>query len=121
MESREPPALAEKKLFDLQTSSSLAKKSVLDAGWSSFRHMLRYKSARRQAVYVDVDERLSSQVCSACGSLPPSRLRGIADLGIREWECSECGTSHNRDVNAARNILATALEHQRLVGGITAL
>lgn len=107
------------------SSSKLAKtrmaKSVLDAGWSSFRHMLRYKSARRQAVYVDVDERWSSQVCSACGSMPPSRPRGIADLGIRKWDCSDCGASHNRDINAARNILATALEHQRRVGEITAL
>jgi putative transposase len=76
-------------------------KSVLDAGWSSFRQMLRYKSARRQAVYVDVDERLSSQTCSACGCLPASRPRGIAGLGIREWICTDCGASHDRDVNAA--------------------
>lgn len=102
------------------SASRLAKttmaKSVLDASWSSFRNMLRYKSARRQAVYLDVDERWSSQVCSTCGTMPASRPRGIADLGIREWECSDCGTLHNRDVNAAKNILATALEHQRRVG-----
>ena len=107
------------------SASKLAKtrmaKSVLDAGWASFRHMLRYKSARRQAVYVDVDERWSSQVCSTCGTMPASRPRGIADLGIREWECSDCGTLHNRDVNAARNILATALEYQRRVGETAAL
>lgn len=107
------------------SSAKLAKtrmaKSVLDAGWSSFRHMLRYKAARRQAVYVDVDERWSSQTCSACGSLPPSRPRGIAGLAIREWVCSGCGASHNRDVNAARNILKTALEHQRLAGEIAVL
>lgn len=107
------------------SSSKLAKtrmaKSVLDAGWSSFRHMLRYKSARRQAVYVDVDERWSSQVCSDCGSMPDSRPRGIAGLGIREWECSDCGAAHDRDVNAARNILMTALEHQRRVGEIAVL
>lgn len=102
------------------SASKLAKttmaKSVLDASWATFRNMLRYKSARRQAVYLDVDERWSSQVCSACGTMPASRPRGIADLGIREWECTDCGTLHNRDVNAARNILATALEHQRRVG-----
>lgn len=106
------------------SSANLAKtrlaKSVLDAGWSSFRHMLRYKAARRQAVYVDVDERWSSQVCSVCGTMPSSRPRGIADLGIRRWECSDCGASHDRDVNAAKNILRVGLEHQPPAEGITA-
>jgi putative transposase len=105
--------------------SKLAKtrmaKSILDASWSSFRHMLRYKAARRQAVYVDVDERWTSQVCSACGAMPPERPKGIADLGMRAWECSGCGTFHDRDVNAARNILRLGLEHQPPAGGIVAL
>lgn len=76
-------------------------KSVLDAGWSAFRDMLRYKAAR----FVEVDERFTTQTCSACGCLPASRPRGIAGLGIRFWECTDCGASHDRDVNAARNIL----------------
>lgn len=103
------------------SASQLAKtrmaKSVLDASWGIFRDMLRYKAARRQAVYVDVDERWTSQTCSECGSLPPTRPRGIAGLGIRHWECSECGSSHDRDVNAARNILRAGLEHQPPAGG----
>lgn len=107
------------------SSSKLAKtrmaKSVLDAGWSSFRHMLRYKAARRQAVFVEVDERWTTQTCSSCGSLPPERPKGIAGLGIRHWECSDCGTTHDRDVNAARNILLAGLEHQPPAEGITAL
>ena len=86
-------------------------KSVLDAGWSTFRAMLKYKSAG----YVEVDERFTTQTCSQCGALPPERPRGIAGLGIRRWECSECGASHDRDVNAARNILAAALSAQRPV------
>ena len=90
-------------------SSQLAKtrmaKSVLDAGWSSFRNMLRYKLARRQAVYVEVDERFSSQTCSECGSL--SGPKGLKGLAVRAWDCSECGASHNRDVNAARLILCS--------------
>lgn len=77
-------------------------KSVLDAGWSAFRDMLRYKAA----VFVEVDEKFTTQTCSSCGALPPERPRGIAGLGIREWECSTCGAIHDRDVNAARNILA---------------
>jgi putative transposase len=84
-------------------------KSVLDAGWSSFRNMLRYKAA----TFVEVDEKFTTQTCSSCGSLPPERPKGIAGLGIREWECSDCGESHDRDVNAARNILALALSVQR--------
>lgn len=77
-------------------------KSVLDAGWSSFRAMLAYKAAR----YVEVDERFTTQTCSSCGALPPERPRGIAGLGVRAWDCSACGASHDRDVNAALNILA---------------
>ena len=97
-------------------SKKLAKtrmaKSVLDAGWSTFRSMLKYKSAG----YREVDERFTTQTCSCCGSKSSeTRPKGIAGLGIREWECSSCGTSHDRDVNAARNILALALIAQRPV------
>jgi IS605 OrfB family transposase len=84
--------------------TSLAK-SVLDAGWSSFRKMLAYKAMRHGARYVEVDERFTTQTCSNCGALPDSRPRGIAGLGIREWECSECGVVDDRDRNAALNIL----------------
>jgi len=84
--------------------TSLAK-SVLDAGWSSFRKMLAYKAMRHGARYVEVDERFTTQTCSNCGALPDSRPKGIAGLGIREWECSECGVVHDRDRNAALNIL----------------
>ncbi|MCV6589415.1 MAG: zinc ribbon domain-containing protein [Marinobacterium sp.] len=41
--------------------------------------------------------------------MPDSRPRGIAGLGIRVWTCSECGVTHDRDVNAAMNILAVGL------------
>jgi IS605 OrfB family transposase len=84
--------------------TSLAK-SVLDAGWSSFRKMLAYKTMRHGARFVEVDERFTTQTCSNCGALPDSRPKGIAGLGIREWECSECGVVHDRDRNAALNIL----------------
>ena len=59
-------------------------KSVLDAGWSSFRGMLKYKSIATGAWYEEVNERFTTQVCSACGSLPQSRPKGIADLCIRQ-------------------------------------
>ena len=47
----------------------------------------------------------TTQVCSCCGSISGSSPKGMGALGIREWRCSECGESHDRDVNAARNIL----------------
>lgn len=94
------------------SSARLAKtnmgKSVLDAGWAMLRSQLRYKAIRHGVVYMDVDERYSSQVCSTCGALPTSRPRGIADLGVRTWVCSDCGALHDRDQNAARNILRSA-------------
>ena len=80
-------------------------KSVLDAGWSTFRDMLRYKASRHGATFLEVNESFTTQTCSTCGSRPESRPKGIAGLGIREWVCSDCGASHDRDVNAARNIL----------------
>lgn len=89
------------------SASAIAKtgmgKSVHDAGWSAFRRMLRYKLARRQAAYVEVDERYTSQTCSVCGSLRGPR--GLEGLGVRQWSCTECGTHHQRDVNSARLIL----------------
>ncbi|ONM82089.1 RNA-guided endonuclease InsQ/TnpB family protein [Pseudomonas aeruginosa] len=91
------------------SSARLAKtsmaKSVFDAGWTSFRNMLAYKAVKHGAWFEEVDERFSSQTCSNCGGLPDSRPKGIAGLGIREWTCSGCGVLHDRDTNAALNIL----------------
>jgi putative transposase len=95
-------------------------KSVLDASWSSFRAMLAYKAVKHGARYQEVDERFSSQVCSSCGGLPDSRPHGIADLRIRQWVCSDCGCRHDRDVNAALNILVRS-GHRTPVEGITGL
>jgi IS605 OrfB family transposase len=94
-------------------------KSVLDAGWSSFRNMLVYKAVKHGAWVEEVDERFTSQVCSNCGNLPDSRPKGVADLGIREWVCSDCGCRHDRDVNAALNILRRG--RATLAEGIPAL
>jgi IS605 OrfB family transposase len=80
-------------------------KSVFDAGWSSFRNKLAYKAVKHGAWFEEVNESFTSQVCSNCGDMPNSRPKGIADLGIREWQCSDCGCVHDRDTNAAINIL----------------
>jgi len=101
------------------SSSGLAKtkmaKSVLDAGWSTLRTLLSYKCEHAGGVFLEVDERYTTQACSCCGSLSPSSPKGRAGLGIRGWTC-ECGVTHDRDVNAAKNILA--LGHERLAVGI---
>jgi putative transposase len=106
-------------------AASLAKtrmaKSVLDAGWSMFRNQLRYKASRHEARYDEVDERWTTQVCSCCGCIPDSSPKGMGALGIRHWVCSDCGESHDRDVNAAQNILRVGLERQALAGEILAL
>jgi putative transposase len=91
-------------------------KSTLDAGWSMLKTMLEYKSRQAGVVYEEVPEAYTTQTCSCCGALPLSSPKGRAGLGIREWTCDACGSVNDRDVNAARNILA--LGHQRLAGGI---
>jgi putative transposase len=80
-------------------------KSVLDAGWSDFKNQLAYKAVKHGAWFEEVNEAFSTQTCSGCGALPDSRPRGSAGLGIREWQCSDCGCLHDRDQNAALNIL----------------
>jgi putative transposase len=85
-------------------------KSIGDAGWTMFRNMLSYKAIALGGKCEVVSERWTTQTCSSCGSLPQSRPKGIAGLGIRHFECSDCGTLHDRDVNAALNILRVGLE-----------
>ena len=97
------------------TKTKMAK-SVLDAGWGQLKTMLEYKCAHAGVVFEEIDEAYTTQTCSSCGAKPPERPKGIAGLGIREWQCSECGVTHDRDINAAKNILA--LGHGRLAGGI---
>jgi len=92
-------------------------KSTLDAGWASLKTMLEYKSHQAGIVFEVVNENYTTQTCSCCGVIPASSPKGRAGLRIREWTCSGCGAVHDRDVNAARNILAAG--HRRLAAGIT--
>ena len=80
-------------------------KSVLDAGWSQLRSQLHYKAIRHGVEYVEVDERLTTQVCSACGAR--GGPQGREDLVVREWICGGCGAWHDRDINSAINILVS--------------
>jgi putative transposase len=73
--------------------------------------MLQYKSMAAGVLFEEVNEAFSTQTCSSCGSLPKSRPKGSAGLGIREWTCTQCGTAQDRDVNAAKNILVAGRRH----------
>jgi putative transposase len=99
-------------------ASALAKtrqaKSVLDAGWSAFRTMLLYKCDDAGVWFDEVDEAFSTQTCSVCNSR--TGPKGREGLGIRGWQCSVCDAIHDRDVNAAHNILTAG--HRRLAEGI---
>lgn len=84
-------------------------KSVYDAGWRSFKVMLEYKCQQAGVTYREIDEAFTTQTCSCCGEIPDSSPKGRAGLGIRDWVCDGCGAHHDRDVNAARNILRLGL------------
>jgi IS605 OrfB family transposase len=89
-------------------------KAVLDSGWGMLRQMLLYKGEHAGRSVTVVSERYTSAACSSCGSL--TGPRGLNGIAVRQWMCSECGDSHCRDVNAARNILA-GLRCRASVGG----
>lgn len=97
------------------TQTTMAK-SVLDAGWHQLKTMLEYKCHQAGVVFEEVDEAYTTQSCSHCGSISQSSPKGRAGLGIRQWTCNECGITHDRDVNAAKNILNAG--HTLLAGGV---
>lgn len=77
-------------------------RAISDAGWSEFRSMLEYKAEWYGREVIAIDRFYpSSKTCSGCG-----HLLSVLPLGVREWACPRCATTHDRDVNAARNILA---------------
>ena len=105
------------------SSSGLVKtkmaKSVLDAGWSTLKILLKYKAINAGILFEEINESYTTQTCSCCGEISSSSPKGRAGLGIREWTCALCGAKHDRDINAAKNILA--LGHERLAVGIPVL
>jgi len=78
---------------------------ISDCGWGEFRRQLEYKCERVGRELIVVDRWYpSSKTCSACGHL-------LAELSLstRHWTCPSCGSRHDRDINAAKNILAAGL------------
>lgn len=91
---------------------SLAK-SISDSGWGQFREFLTYKSEWYGKRLVVINRWYpSSKLCSDCGYL----LRELS-LGTRRWTCPSCGTRHDRDINAAKNIIAEGLSVAGLASG----
>ncbi|GHJ45441.1 transposase [Catellatospora sp. TT07R-123] len=99
---RENQAIYLEDLAVLGLARTWLAKSVYDAAWGSFRRMLESKAARYgRHVYVIGRFEPTSQVCSACGLND-----GPKALSVRVWNCGSCGATHDRDFNAAKNILA---------------
>ena len=92
------------KTKNLQKNHHLAK-SIANASWYQFRTMLEYKCAWYGKQLIVVKPNYTSQICSNCGY-----HSGPKPLEIREWTCSKCGTYHDRDINAAVNILNKGLK-----------
>jgi putative transposase len=79
-------------------------KSVLDGGWGMLKTQLQYKGQQAGRSVLIVNESNTTRTCSSCKAL--SGPSGLDMLVVRTWVCSECGDTHDRDVNAARNILS---------------
>jgi len=81
-------------------------KATLDNGAGMLYRFLEYKLSREGKIFLKVDKWFpSSQMCSCCGHREPA----LKDLSVRSWTCPSCGSEHDRDINAARNILNEGL------------
>ncbi len=92
-------------------------KSVVDAAWGQFINILEFKAECAGATVIKVNPAFTTQACSSCGSIEGPK--GQSGLAVREWACS-CGVTHDRDVNAAKNILRLGSSLHERIGRIAA-
>lgn len=89
-------------------------KAISDCGWTAFKTMLKYKCD----TLIEVDRFFaSSQTCHCCGY---KNVR-VKNLSVRDWVCPECGSHHDRDENAAQNILREGLSRYSISASVEAL
>ena len=81
-------------------------KAISDCGWYELTRQISYKSDWNNRQYIKIGRFIpSSQTCNCCGVINAE----TKDLSVREWTCPKCGVHHDRDVNAAKNILNEGL------------
>jgi len=95
--------------LNLKAMQKIWGRKISDLGFGEFVEILKYQATKFGVEIIEVDRYFaSSRICSICGGKNP----GVKDLKIRDWICPKCGAKHDRDFNAAKNILKFGLGHQ---------